>query len=61
MIAESTHYEIWVNWETHTASLEPVAGYEVLTYFTQESYQSNIKLLKQSGFRFEEKQRFEDA
>lgn len=53
MIAESTHYEIWVNWDTHRASLEPVEGYEILTFFTRESFLSNIKLLKQSGFRFE--------
>lgn len=55
MITESTQYEIWVDWETHTASLDCVEGYEVLTYFTLESFHSNIKLLKQSGFRFLEK------
>jgi len=52
MIAESTHYQLWVNWDTHVASLEDVPGFEAVTFYTLESYQSNIKLLKQSGFRF---------
>ena len=52
MIAESTHYQLWVNWETHEASEQDVPGFEPVTFFTLESYQSNIKLLKQSGFRF---------
>lgn len=52
MTAEITQYMLWVNWETHTASLENTPGFEAVTFFTLESYQSNIKLLKQSGFRF---------
>ena len=55
MIADGTHYEIWVNWETHTASLARMEDFEALSFFTEESYQSNIKLLKQSGFCFVEK------
>lgn len=52
MIAEQTHYQLWVNWDTHEASLEQVPGFEAVTFFTLESYRSNIRLLKESGFRF---------
>lgn len=52
MTAETSTYQLWINWDTHTASLEFVPDFEVVTFFSLESYQSNIKLLKQSGFCF---------
>lgn len=48
-----TEYRIWVNWADHSASLTPVKGYEMLCFFSRESYQSNLRILTQSGFRFQ--------
>lgn len=53
MTAEETGYHIWVDWEHHIASLHPVKGYEKLCFFSQENYQANLRILTQSGFRFQ--------
>ena len=53
MTDEDTAYRIWVDWEHHAASLRPVAGYEMICFFSRESYQENLRILTQSGFRFE--------
>ena len=52
MIAETAHFQLWVNWQAHEASRHAVEGFEAVTFFTEENYQSNIRLLQQSGFRF---------
>ena len=52
MTDEDTAYRIWVDWERHAASLKPVAGYEMICFFSRESYQENLRILTQSGFRF---------
>ena len=52
MTAEETDFRIWVDWERHVASLRPVAGYEMICFFSRESYQENIRILTRSGFRF---------
>lgn len=54
MAAEQTVYRIWVDWEHHTASLQPVRGFEMICFFSRESYQENLRILTQSGFRFQE-------
>lgn len=53
MTTEETSYRIWVDWENHVASLHPVAGYEMICFFSRENYQANLRILTQSGFRFE--------
>ncbi len=46
-------YCIWVDWENHVASLHPVSGFEQLSFFSRESYQANLRILTQNGFRFQ--------
>lgn len=53
MTAEETSYRIWVDWERQTASLQPQAGYEMICFFSRESFQENLRILTQSGFRIE--------
>ncbi len=53
MTAEETSYRIWVDWEHQVASLQPVAGYEMICFFSRENFQANLRILTQSGFRFE--------
>lgn len=53
MTTEETAYRIWVDWELQKASLCPVEGYEMVCFFSQEGYQENLRILTQSGFRFE--------
>ena len=53
MTTEETSYCIWVDWERQVASLQPVAGYEKICFFSPEKYQENLRILNQSGFRFE--------
>lgn len=48
-----SEYRIWVNWDDHTASLRFAEGYEMLFFFSLESFQSNLRILEQSGFRFQ--------
>lgn len=44
---------LWVNHDTHVASFHPVAGYEQLRFPTREKYQAKVRILVQSGFRFQ--------
>ncbi len=53
MTAEETSYRIWVDWEHQRASLQPVADFELVCFFSRESYQENLRILTQSGFQFE--------
>lgn len=53
MTAEQTAFRIWVDWEHHRASLQPLADYEMLCFFSRESYQENLRILTQSGFQIE--------
>lgn len=53
MTAEQTTYRIWVDWDHHVASLHPVEDYEMICFFSWENYQSNLRILTQSGFRFQ--------
>ena len=53
MTTEETAYRIWVDWEHHRASLHPMEGYEMVSFFSQERYQENLRILTQSGFRIE--------
>lgn len=53
MTAEETSYCIWVDWEHQVASLQPVAGYEKICFFSRENFQANLRILTQSGFRVE--------
>ena len=46
-------YCIWVDWERHRASLEPVEGYERLPFFSRESWQENLSILTRSGFQIQ--------
>ena len=53
MTAGETSYHIWVDWARHVLSLQPVAGYERVCFFSREKYQENLRILTQSGFRIE--------
>lgn len=53
MTAEETRYHIWVDWERHLASLQPVEGFEMICFFSRENFQANLRILTQSGFAFE--------
>lgn len=50
---DTEHYQLWVNWDSHVASFQPVPGYDPVTFPTREGYQANVRLLEQSGYRFE--------
>lgn len=47
-------YCIWVDWEHHAASLAPVPGFDMICFFSRESYQENLSILTSSGFEFRE-------
>ena len=53
MTGEEQTYRIWVDWERHRASLRPAAGFEMICFFSRESYQENLRILTESGFRFQ--------
>lgn len=53
MIAENTTYQLWVNWDEHIASVHPTPGFEAVTFFSEENYKSNLKILIQSGFELQ--------
>ena len=36
MTNEEQSYRIWVDWERHMASKEPVEGYEMICFFSRE-------------------------
>jgi hypothetical protein len=52
MTETQTDFCIWIDWDRHAASLRPVPGFEMLCFFSRESYQENVRILTQSGFRF---------
>lgn len=51
-MADENAYRIWVDWENHVASLTSVRGFEMICFFSRESYQENLRILTSSGFRF---------
>lgn len=51
--AQEQTYILWVDWEHHVASLHPAEGFEEIRCFSQENYQANLRILTQSGFRFQ--------
>lgn len=53
MSAQEHTYILWVDWDNHVASLHPVDGFEIIRCFSQENYQANLRILTQSGFRFQ--------
>ena len=53
MIAEETSYRIWGDWERQIVSLQSIAGYEMVCFFSRESFRENLRILTQSGFHIE--------
>ena len=53
MTNEEQCYRIWVDWERHMASKEPVEGYEMICFFSRERYQENLRILSESGFQIQ--------
>lgn len=53
MTAETTEYRLWVDWEREVASFHPELGFDVVSFCSQENYQANLRILIQSGFRFQ--------
>lgn len=45
-------YRIWIDWDHHVASLHSVPGFEMVLFFSKETYQANLRILTESGFRF---------
>lgn len=54
MTAEQTanHWIFWVNWADHQLSYEPLDGFEAVTFCSEETCQTNLRLLLESGFHF---------
>lgn len=50
MTAETTHYHLWVNWETCEVSETSLDDFDMLTFCSPENCQTNLKILLQSGF-----------
>lgn len=46
-------YQLWVNWDNFVVSFHPVNGYDVVCFQSQDNYQANLRILVQSGFRFQ--------
>lgn len=53
MTTEDTDFRIWVDWENHVVSLHPIQGFEMICFFSKETYQANLRILTQSGYRFQ--------
>lgn len=53
MNGECGTFFLWIDWEARIASFHESAGFEPLLFCSRESYQANIRILVQSGFRFQ--------
>lgn len=53
MAAETTMYQLWINWDDSIASFQPAPGFDALSFCSNENYQANLHILIQSGFRFQ--------
>ena len=53
MTVEETSFRIWVDWDRQVASLQPVAGFEMICFFSREKFQENLRILSQSGFQIQ--------
>lgn len=51
MTTETTHYDLWVNWDACAVSRTLVEGYDQLTFCAPENREANLELLLQSGFQ----------
>lgn len=49
---EQDTYCLWISWEEQVASFRPQEGFDCLPFYSNDSYQTNIRILEQSGFRF---------
>lgn len=50
---EETEYRIWVDWDHSIVSFHPMEGFEPVSFFSHATYQANLRILVQSGFRFQ--------
>ena len=41
---------IWVDWEAHLLSAEPRERFEAVSFRSEESYQTNLRQLLDSGY-----------
>ena len=53
MTTQPPMYQLWVNWDELIASFQPKAGFDALSFCYNENYQANLRILIQSGFRFQ--------
>ncbi len=53
MKEQTDGYQLWVNWDHSVVSFHPVNGYDVVSFQSQVNYQANLRILLQSGFRFQ--------
>lgn len=53
MNQQEKSYCLWISWEEQIASIYAVEGYDCLPCCSDENYQTNIRILMQSGFQFQ--------
>lgn len=53
MTEQTTGYQLWVNWDCSVVSFHPVNGYDAVYFHSHDNYQANLRILVQSGFRFQ--------
>lgn len=53
MTTEAADYRLWIDWDQQIASFHPVNGFDSVCFYSQENYQANLRILLQSGFRFQ--------
>ena len=53
MTEQAVGYQIWVNWDHCVVSFHPENGFDLVYFHSEDNYQANIRILVQSGFRFQ--------
>ncbi len=53
MKEQITGYQLWINWDHEVVSFHPESDFDVVYFHTQDNYQANLRILVQSGFRFQ--------
>ena len=53
MTEQAVGYQIWVNWDHCVVSFHPENGFDLVYFHSEDNYHANIRILVQSGFRFQ--------
>ena len=57
MTEQAVGYQIWVNWDHCVVSFHPENGFDLVYFHSEDNYHANIRILVQSGFRFQRSRR----